>query len=68
MKHQDPRRLVIIGAGFAGTSLAREIRSRFPRAVLEVFWDDDPDKIGSEIEGVPVLGPIAQIREHRPVP
>ncbi len=62
------RRLVIIGAGFAGRALAREIRERFPERNLEAFWDDDPAKIGSILEGVPVLGPISGMRARETIP
>ncbi len=62
------RRLVIIGAGFAGRALAREIRERFPDRSLEAFWDDDPAKIGSLLDGVPVFGPISALQTREPVP
>lgn len=50
---------VILGAGWAGGALAREIRQKTPELVLEAFWDDDPAKIGGAHEGLPVRGPIA---------
>jgi len=54
------RTAVILGAGFAGTTLAREWRAAYPERKLVAFWDDDPVKIGQRIDGVPVLGPIAE--------
>ena len=55
-----PRGTVIVGAGFAGAALAREIRQKMPDRHLLAFWDDDPAKAGAEVEGLPVAGPIAQ--------
>jgi FlaA1/EpsC-like NDP-sugar epimerase len=51
-------RLYIIGAGFAGEALAREIKAKAIFGGLAAFLDDDPLKIGKKIEGAPVLGPI----------
>ncbi|HTH14771.1 MAG TPA: polysaccharide biosynthesis protein, partial [Spirochaetia bacterium] len=57
---KKPRRTtVILGAGFAGAALAREIREKMPDRILEAFWDDDPAKVGTTVEGLPVRGPIA---------
>lgn len=52
---------VILGAGFAGAALAREILETMPDRQLIAFWDDDPEKIGTVLEGLPVKGPIATI-------
>ena len=54
-------RLYIIGAGFAGQTLAREIRAKAVFGEVVAFLDDDPDKIGRKIEGIPVLGPIKDV-------
>ncbi len=51
----------IIGAGIAGTMLAREIRNKGIFGTVVTFLDDDPDKIGKTIDGIPVLGPIRNI-------
>lgn len=59
-------RILIIGAGFAGTALAREIKEKWPGARLLAFLDDDPAKIGLTLEGVPVQGPISRIKELGP--
>jgi exopolysaccharide biosynthesis polyprenyl glycosylphosphotransferase len=51
------RRVVIVGAGKAGTTLARVINSIHPTPFhLIGLIDDDPEKIGSNVEGYPVLG------------
>jgi len=55
--------IYIIGAGFAGRSIAREIKAKEILGKVVAFLDDDPKKIGTEIEGIPVLGPINQVEE-----
>ncbi len=54
-------RICIIGAGIAGVTLAREISTKpiFGRVVA--FLDDDPVKIGSSINGIPVAGPLTDV-------
>jgi FlaA1/EpsC-like NDP-sugar epimerase len=58
------KRLVIIGAGDAGEKMVREIRDN-PRLHYEVvgFLDDNPQKKGKKIHGVPVLGSIPRIHD-----
>ncbi|MCJ7494622.1 MAG: hypothetical protein MUP68_10345 [Deltaproteobacteria bacterium] len=58
------KRLLIIGAGDAGEKMLREIHDN-PRLNYEVvgFLDDDPNKKGMRIHGVPVLGPIPRIHD-----
>lgn len=53
---EGPRTL-IVGAGEAGSMLLKEIR-RQPHAAYNVigFVDDDPEKKGMKLHGVPVLG------------
>ncbi len=51
------RRAVIVGAGRAGSTLAKIIASTWPHPFFVVgFIDDDVKKIGLEIEGFKVLG------------
>jgi len=51
------RRVLIIGAGRAGTTVAQVIREIWPAPFLVVgFIDDDQHKLGMEIKGFPVLG------------
>jgi FlaA1/EpsC-like NDP-sugar epimerase len=56
-------KLLILGAGDAGATVAREIL-RMP--VLNYrpvgFLDDDPAKRGAQIHGVEVLGPISKLK------
>ncbi|MDR0584953.1 MAG: polysaccharide biosynthesis protein [Treponema sp.] len=61
MTIQKSKRLYIIGAGFAGRSLANEIKSKAVFGEVVAFLDDDPGKIGRRIEGIPVLGPIRDV-------
>ena len=61
MTTQKSRRLYIIGAGFAGRSLANEIISKAIFGEVVAFLDDDPQKIGRQMEGIPVLGPIRDV-------
>ncbi len=58
---KNARTLFIIGAGFAGREIAAEIRTKGTFGKVVAFLDDNPAKIGSEIEGVPVLGPIKNV-------
>ncbi len=53
--------IYIIGAGLAGTMVAREIREKGIFGTVIAFLDDDGNKIGKDIDGIPVLGPIRQI-------
>lgn len=57
----DNKHIYILGAGFSGATLARDIQSKGIIGSVEAFLDDDPAKIGSSLEGVPVLGPIEAI-------
>ncbi len=51
-------RIIIIGAGFAGREIASEISSKGILGEVVAFLDDDPDKIGKNEKGIPVLGPV----------
>lgn len=51
------RRVLVVGAGKAGATLAKVYQELFPKPFLLVgFVDDDPHKIGTKIEGFRVLG------------
>jgi len=58
---EKSKRLYIIGAGFAGRTLANEITSKAIFGEVVAFLDDDPEKIGTNIDGIPVLGPIKEV-------
>lgn len=51
------RRILIIGAGNAGSTLVKIIQDMYPPPFfLAGFIDDDPKKRGKRIEDIPVLG------------
>lgn len=50
-----------MGAGFAGREIAAEIRRKGVYGRVAAFLDDDPQKIGSRIDGIPILGPISSV-------
>jgi exopolysaccharide biosynthesis polyprenyl glycosylphosphotransferase len=50
------RRMLVIGAGKAGETLARVYKEIHPQPFFLVgFMDDDPEKIGKSLEGFPIL-------------
>lgn len=59
--NKGTNRIYIIGAGFAGASIAGEIRRKGILGNVVAFLDDAPEKIGTRIEGIPVLGPINDV-------
>lgn len=53
------RRFLIVGAGNAGESLLREmLRRKDSQYEVVGFVDDDPAKLGTEINGIAVLGTV----------
>ena len=57
------RRTLIIGAGDAGSLLLKEIRRQAkPSYAVIGFVDDDLDKQGLTLHGLPVLGTTAQLK------
>ena len=60
MKHRA-NKIYVIGAGFAGVSIAEEIRRKGILGHVVAFLDDDPQKIGTRIDDTPVLGPINDV-------
>lgn len=55
------KHLYIIGAGFAGLSIADDIKRKKIFGKVVAFLDDDALLIGKQFDGIPVLGPIADI-------
>jgi FlaA1/EpsC-like NDP-sugar epimerase len=53
---RPPKRALIIGAGEAGAYIARDMQRRLYDLLPVGFIDDDPEKLGKQIAGVPVLG------------
>jgi FlaA1/EpsC-like NDP-sugar epimerase len=66
-----PRRILLVGAGAVGSTLAREIRRRSAEGLhLVGFLDDDPSKQHLSVDGTPVLGTTREIHavvEHKAV-
>jgi FlaA1/EpsC-like NDP-sugar epimerase len=54
-------KIYIIGAGFAGQMIARDLMNKKIFGSVAAFLDDDKKLIGKSIEGIPVLGPIAEV-------
>lgn len=59
------RRAIIVGAGWAGRTIAETLReSPHMGYQLMGFIDDDPDKQGETIQGIPVLGTRQQLGSY----
>jgi FlaA1/EpsC-like NDP-sugar epimerase len=60
-------KVLLIGAGIGGQTVAREIRQPGSEYSPVGYVDDDPSKVGLKIEGIPVLGTLEQVPEiaHR---
>jgi FlaA1/EpsC-like NDP-sugar epimerase len=58
------KRVIVVGAGDAGSMVVREVR-RNPQLGMETvaLLDDDPTKIGKHVHGVPVIGRISSLPE-----
>lgn len=58
------QRTLIVGAGDAGSLLLKEIRRQVGGSPYEVigFVDDDSNKIGMRLHGIPVLGAISHLK------
>lgn len=55
------KRIAIIGAGFAGRSIAAELINKKLSGKVIVFFDDDSSKAGTQWQGIPVDGPVDSI-------
>ncbi len=56
---QRERKIAVLGAGDAGADLVRELYARPDLGLVPVaFFDDARHKWGSEIHGIPVVGPL----------
>ena len=54
---EDQKRILIIGAGYAGATVIRDIQNgRYGNSVAVVILDDDKEKQNSSISRVPVVG------------
>ena len=55
------KRIYIIGAGFAGQTIADDIKRKKIFGKVNAFLDDDKALIGTSIDGIPILGPIDSV-------
>jgi FlaA1/EpsC-like NDP-sugar epimerase len=63
MNPAPEKRIYIVGAGFTGAAIAREVAGKDFYGRVVAFLDDDKAKIGGTVEGVPVLGPVSAVAE-----
>jgi FlaA1/EpsC-like NDP-sugar epimerase len=64
LEHEDPRRVLLLGAGRAGVLVARELRPPRDLGMIPVgFVDDDPQKQGRRIGQLNVLGGSDDLEE-----
>ncbi|WP_191016767.1 polysaccharide biosynthesis protein [Treponema zioleckii] len=61
MLQKSESNLYIIGAGFAGQMIAQDIQRKKVFGNVAAYLDDDKKLIGTEIDGIPVLGPISGV-------
>jgi FlaA1/EpsC-like NDP-sugar epimerase len=62
IRHVTARRLLVIGAGNCGEKILREIQDNLQLHYRVVgFLDDNPNKIGRKIHGIPVRGSITDL-------
>jgi FlaA1/EpsC-like NDP-sugar epimerase len=58
----NAKRVLIVGAGDAGSLVVREMRKNPHLEMMPVaFLDDEPAKAGTKIHGVRVLGPLSRL-------
>ncbi|MGC9293329.1 MAG: polysaccharide biosynthesis protein [Acidobacteriaceae bacterium] len=57
------RRALVVGAGFAGYMLAKEMLGSNTGYHLVGYVDDDRSKLGTNVHGIPVLGTVDQLPE-----
>jgi FlaA1/EpsC-like NDP-sugar epimerase len=63
-KTDNKKRTLIIGAGSAGTMVARQLKNNHEADLLPVgFIDDDPKKHDLDILGIPVIGSIEKLEK-----
>ena len=65
LPHKSKKKLLLIGAGDAAEMIIREVRNN-PMLPYEIVGlvDDNPNKIGLKIHGIPILGLVEDLEEH----
>lgn len=62
--NKEGKKTLIVGAGSAGTMVARQLTQETSSGLLPVaFLDDNPSKQGLEIMGLPVYGAIKDVKK-----
>ena len=61
MIQKTDSKIYIIGAGFAGQMIAQDLIRKKVFGTVAAFLDDDKKLTGKSIEGIPVLGPVAEV-------
>jgi len=56
------KKVILIGAGFAAQMIIREFTRQGSGYRVIACLDDDPTKQGIRIQGVPVFGPVSQLK------
>ena len=59
----EPIRIGIVGAGAAGAALAREMQVQGGMRPI-VFFDDAIEKHGTQVHGIPVVGPVETLQNQ----
>ena len=59
--NSSEKKLYIIGSGFAGQTIADDIKRKKVFGKVAAFLDDDKSLIGTKIDDIPVIGPIENI-------
>ena len=62
-KQPEGKKILIVGAGDCGEKICREIINNLQlHQNIIGFIDDDPEKLGKKIHGIPVLGSVNDIK------
>lgn len=60
----DQKRILIVGGGYAGATVARDIQNgRYGNAVAVAILDDAPERQHSNISRIPVVGGTNEVKE-----
>ncbi len=63
-KGEKRNRILVIGAGYAGATVIRDIQNgRYGNSVAVAVLDDDPSRLHSSISRVPVVGTTDEVEE-----
>lgn len=59
----ETNNIYIVGAGFAGQMISADITRKKIFGRVKAFLDDDEAKIGTFLDGVPVMGPLSRVKD-----